>query len=60
MTHQTERRSEIIVDDGARHADTVPHEERMPRFDRNGLDSCDKTVFTPEHKRRAWTLMLSA
>lgn len=59
MTNETQRRSEIVVDDGARHADTVPHAERMPRFDRNGLHSCDVTVFTPEHKRRAWMLMQS-
>lgn len=60
MTDTTTRKGGVIIDDGARHADTVTHKERLPRFDRNGLHACEKTVFTPEHKRRAWDLMRSA
>jgi hypothetical protein len=50
----------VVVDDGARHAETVEHAQRMPLFDPNGLAKCDKMKFSPEQKRRAFALMRPA
>lgn len=52
--------SAVVVDDGARHAETVEHAQRMPLFDPNGLAKCDKMKFSPEQKRRAFALMRPA
>lgn len=46
----------VITDDAARFAETQSLAERMPRYDTNGLNPCDKMTFSPQHKLRALTL----
>ncbi len=52
--------SALVVDDGARHAETVAHKDRMPSFDKNGLRTCPDVVFTSELKRSALNLVRPA
>jgi hypothetical protein len=49
--------SKLVVDDGARHAETVTRDERMPLFNTNKLMVCDDFTFTAEHKQRALALL---
>lgn len=56
MDSKTSQDRGVIVDDGARHAETVAHKERMPNFDKNGLRSCNGVTFSAEQKR--WALNL--
>lgn len=54
---KTVRDSEVIVDDGALHAETVARKDRMPLFDKNGLEACKDVKFSMGHKNRAWSLI---
>lgn len=60
MEAKTDRNSAIIFDDGAIHAEPLARKERMPVFDKNGLDPCDGVTFSPELKRKAWSLIRPA
>lgn len=60
LNPRTIAESGLVVDDGARHAETVAHKDRMPNFDKNGLKACSDLVFTPEQKRLALSLVRPA
>ena len=57
MESRTIGNSQIVVDDGALHAATVPRQERIPVYDPNGLHDCDGVTFSREQKRRALGLL---
>ena len=60
MDAKTIRESAIVADDGAVHAETLSRKERMPLFDKNGLNACKDAKFSVAQKRQAWNLIRPA
>lgn len=56
MSESSPAESGIVVDDAARYLETLIPEERIPRFDRNGLPKGPDIPFTSGEKRAALSL----